>query len=631
MQKLLGLQGKSYLHVGAILVVTIAALWPVIANDWVNWDDQEYVLNNWLIRDLSLSGVAAIFSAVEVLGLYHPITLLSYAVDYSLAGVNAQHYHIVNLILHLLNACLVYVFVKSIGVQWWIPVLVAVLFGCHPMHVESVAWISGRKDLLFTLFYISGLIVYQRSATRQGSQRVLQLSLCFILALLSLLSKASAVTFPVVLLLLDLLNRRENNLVLWVEKLPFFALSIGFGLLAIKAQQAGMAMAGFGEIDWLKALILAGNGLAVFVLKALVPIGMSPFHPVPDMAAMGLPMQMKIFAIATLPFILPVLRYGSKEIQFGLAFFLVTIAPNLQIIPYGMAMYAERYSYLSYVGLFFAMCVVLGILEKRWRGSPATKVSVVVLIVWMIWLCSAANTQSRVWKNGGKLWSAVITKYPDEFYAYYNRGDYYLSQKDYDSALQDFNQSAQLESGYADTYNRRGVLYRDTGRDSSAMEDFGRALSLDSTNTRALVNRAVLLLAQGKADGAKMDVERAIQIDPDYALAHLNLGVVLESSGTYSQALKAYTMAARLEPLNPLPYRYRGVSNYMLNDTVGALRDISHAINLGPGNGQALFIRSLIYRDKGEFSRALVDAEAAYSAGYKVDSAYISELRSLFN
>jgi len=224
----------SHLGLAFILIATLISLYPNLNNEFVNWDDIIYVMNNDLIRSFSFDNFWKIFSSFYM-GNYHPLPLLSFAFDYSIFEMDPFGYHLHNLILHLVNVGLVYFFAWHILNKQTIPSLViALLFGIHPMHVESVAWISERKDLLYTTWYLLGLIAYVFYIKTSQRKYILWTLIAF---LLSLLSKAQAVTFPLILLLLDYFYSRKFTRLVILEKAPFFALALVFGLIAIYAQK----------------------------------------------------------------------------------------------------------------------------------------------------------------------------------------------------------------------------------------------------------------------------------------------------------------------------------------------------------------------------------------------------------
>ncbi len=228
-------QVSKFIGLCLSILITLIVLWPTIDNGWTNWDDPFYVMHNPLIRQLSFDGVQDIFATLQVQGIYHPLTILSYALDYAMSGFEPATYHATNLVLHTLNVGLVFWFVYLLSGSTNSAGLTALLFGIHPMHLESVAWISARKDVLYSFFFISGLVTYIYYLQHRKWQWGLYL-LCLFLFMLSLLFKGMAVTFPLLLWCIDFLVKRQRLHMVILEKVPFLLLSLGFGIIAVIAE-----------------------------------------------------------------------------------------------------------------------------------------------------------------------------------------------------------------------------------------------------------------------------------------------------------------------------------------------------------------------------------------------------------
>ena len=445
------------LHFGIVLSATAFAMWPSLQNGFVNWDDPGYVTSNLLIRDLSFQGIGEIFRTPSVVGLYHPLTLISLAIDYAISGLDPTQYHRVNFLLHLINSCLVYIFCRRIGLQSMGCLLIAILFGVHPMHVESVAWVSGRKDLLYTMFLLSGLIAWRRysvSAALRSKYTWYLVTLVFML--LSVLSKVSAVVFPFLILAMDYLSKRKLNMHVYVEKVPFLIVSIAFGILAIHAQDISGALDVAPESTAINRILVAGHSLLTYVIRAVVPYQLSPFHPYTHSMLGALPWYIYASWIPLFIAVYYLLRSSNRTVHFSGIFFLLAIVAGLQVYSVGMAVVADRYSYLSYIGLFIVFVSLIPVHYTKVRIA-ATVLGCIAVVCY----ATISFRYARVWENGGTLWSRVVAVYPEDFYGYYNRGDYYLSTDNFELAESDFKQAVKLNSQFADSYHRLGVLYED--------------------------------------------------------------------------------------------------------------------------------------------------------------------------
>ena len=337
---------KDHFAIGAILLFSTFLLFPVVNNGWVLWDDPAYVLENQHLIINSWSDFFHQFNLVIVQGNYHPITILSLALDYSIDGFNPTVFHTTNLIFHLLNVLLTYIFVFLLFRVRWIALFVAFLFSIHPMHVESFAWVAERKDVLYVFFFLLGLISY---LFYQQKKTKLNFLLCLLLYILSLLSKGMAVVFPVILLLLDYVQKRKFNRYVLIEKVPFFALSLIFGIIAIWAQDGSGAVTSNADAPFIQTFLVPLYGLSTYVTKLFLPLNLSALHPYPPLSDGVVSM---VFLVSILPLVVVVgLVYvffrKNRKVLFGLLFFLATIFPVLQFFSVGSAIIAERYTYLS--------------------------------------------------------------------------------------------------------------------------------------------------------------------------------------------------------------------------------------------------------------------------------------------
>ena len=348
-------QPKIMLLLLGILLLTFIVFWPSLQNGFTNWDDTYYVTQNTLIKSLSFEHLKDIFTTSER-SLYHPFTMLSFALNYQIAELNPFTYHFTNLLFHLINTFLVFYFIyliseKQIGTA----LITAVLFGIHPMHVESVAWVSERKDVLFTCFFLAAASTYWHYIS-SGKSKTYVFALLLFLA--SLLSKATAVTLPLVLLLLDYYKGRKLNMQLIIEKIPFFILSIIFGLLTIKYQSQG-AIGDLDDFSALERIMFASYGFVMYALKFLLPFNLSAFYPYP--ATENMPILFKIAPLLAV-IMLALAAFSLKKtkvIAFGLTFYAFTVFLTLQFISVGGAVMADRYTYVPYIGLSFIIAYYL--------------------------------------------------------------------------------------------------------------------------------------------------------------------------------------------------------------------------------------------------------------------------------
>ncbi len=324
-------------------------------NQFTNWDDPGYIQDNTFIKDLSPAGLKAIFSA-PVMGNYHPLTILSYAIEYSFVRLEPWLYHFDSLVLHILDTLLVYWFVNLLTRRPVAAIVTALLFGLHPMHVESVAWISGRKDVLYGLFYLAACISYVYYLRAAGAKKRNWCIGVLVLYICSLLSKPVAVTLPLTMLLIDYFEKREWKYSLLGEKIPHFILAVIFGIIAVKVQQSAGAMdMQKVHYNFIERIALGGYAFITYLWKAVIPAGLCNFYAYPQKTGGSLHILFYLYPLAAVAIVFLAWKYLRKNrtFVFGLLLFIAGIALLLQFIPVGDAILADRYTYLPYLGLFF--------------------------------------------------------------------------------------------------------------------------------------------------------------------------------------------------------------------------------------------------------------------------------------
>lgn len=617
---------------GCILAILLSliCLWPTLHNNWVNWDDGAYVLRNPMVWEIDEEHVGEMFTTPEQVGLYHPLTMLSLAVDYQIWETEAFGYHLTNLIFHLFNTLLVFIFLFRLRGSTFVASLGAILFGMHPMHMESVTWISARKDVLYTLFFLLALLAYLRYLRREGKGKWGFYGIVMLLFVGALLSKAIAFVFPFLLLLLDFHKGRKWSWGLILEKLPFFMLA-GIALwVAGKGQQGSDSMLGLSDYPLWKTFFIGTRNYLVYFLKLFVPWKMSPFHPFPFLGSIQLPWY---YFLSIIPFgFFGWLFFRNKlykkapEIIFGLAFFTICIGPFLQMVPYGKAVIAERYTYVSYIGLFYVLGIVIEqIVAQNRLKTPFSRPIVLSLIAgWIILLGIASANYLTDWKDGEKLWSKVVENYPEHYFGYMNRGKWRVDKGDKNRAESDLNRSIELNPEISNTYYERGRLKESRGAWKLAMADYDQAVALADPEPRAYLNRGLIKAQkQGDSRGALSDFDAAIEVKPDYALAYLNRALLYRGMGDKIAAEANYNRTIELEPWNTVFYRYRGSYFEQEGRLSDAEADFSKAIEQEPGRAENWFLRGRVRRNAGKSGPAQEDLQEASKLGFQFPEGFV--------
>ncbi len=657
-----------------VLIITLIAFFPAINNGFTNWDDEGYVLKNYLIQDLSFANLKNFFSE-NVQSNFHPFTMLSYAVEYHFFQLNPKSYHITNIILHLLNVALVFTFIyhllknkeimfgiekKSsslLPVNSQLPLITAtitsLLFGIHPMHVESVAWVSERKDVLYGFFFLISLLFYLRYATREKNKS-LNYTLAITFFICSLLSKGMAVSLSLVLFAIDFFLRRKFSLKLFIEKIPFFLLSITFGIIAIYYQKSTDAIQDHTLFAYYERIIFACYGTIMYLFKLLIPLHLSTFYPYPLYENGYLPIAFYLAPLGILALVFFIYKYlktphkqeqdsiadseNKSGVLFGIAFFLVTIVFVLQLLPVGSTIISDRYTYIPYIGIFFIVGQSFGsfYLSKNPKQTSLRIIFSLVLIAYSLSMVFVTRTRCIVWKNSFNLWENVIKNYPQVSVAHTNLGLAYKKLGDksderklshYDEALKEYNKAIEVDPNYKDAYENRGNLFFLTQKYDLAMKDLQKALHLKSTSSVAHNSLGAVYFSIGKYDSALVHFNEAIENDPVLSDAYKNRANTYSVLSRFSEAIVDYNRYIKFEPKDPPPYYWRGLAFQNTGKLDEAISDFDNALQLGFNAADLYLNRSKIYFDKKNYKQALEDVLQGQTMGVKVDENYIKQLK----
>ncbi len=594
-----------------VVIITALVYTNALGNGFTNYDDDFYIINNQLLRDFSWQGIKSIFTSFYAAN-YHPLTTLTNWLEFHFAGLNPFSYHLFNVVLHLANTWLVYKVVKQLSGKDFTALFTALLFGIHPMHVESVAWIAERKDVLHSFFFLLAIHYYLRYQ-QEGFKRPLYIAtlVCFIL---SLLSKSAAVSLPVLLIAIDMYKSRKLVTSVWLEKLPFFALSILFGVLAILSQRAAGAIHNFSEThSVIERLFFLTYGVSSYLVRAVLPLHLAAVHNYPVIVGGILPWTY----YASLPFLAALLwlvvRKSAyrREILFGGAFFLITIALMLQIIGVGSALTAERYTYISYIGLFYIAGQYLAGLYEGRSGKNILLVAAAVGLVFS----GLAWSRIGVWKDAYSLFTDAIEKNPEHYFAYWMRGNQYYADGKKDVAIQDYNMAIQANPDFVDLYYDRGHAFFETNNPAAAIADYNRAIELKPTMAAAFNDRGWAIFRTGNKDVGLKDINKAIALDPALPEAYNNRGTVYYESGDINAALPDFDKAIALKPDFELPYLNRAAIKANSKDFTGALQDYNAVIEMYPNDNGALYNRGLVKLNLNDRAGACSDLNSAANAG----------------
>ena len=578
----IGDAAKAYPYMlWGILALVFVVFIPALTNDFVNWDDPKYVLDNTLIKDLSVKGIKAMFTSFYG-GNYHPLTALSNAIEFKLFGLNPKPFHFFNLLIHIVNAFLVFRLMRLLSKDMRIALLVTLLFGIHPMRVESVAWISERKDVLYTLFYLLATIKYIQYQQKEKAV-MKEYIVIFVLFLCSLLSKSAAVVFPLTLLLIDYYMDKKLSISLFIKKIPFFILSLIFGLVALRSQGVDGALSDLTTVfTYADRIFLVSYSLVFYMIKLFLPFHLSAFHAYPDKTGGLLPWF--YYAAPIILGFLTLITFKMKKFRkvlvVGFLFYLANIILVIQLVPIGQALVSERYSYMPYIGLFFILAHVLIYLFDNYKNYKVYMqyAGIACILVFSV----ITFGRNKVWKDGIILWNDVIKKNAKVAFAYYNLGNAYKNKQDFQSAINAYSGAVRVDSVYQMAYFNRAHAYADIQQHQQAIEDYSKVVQLAPKHQEAYYNRAVSRATLKQYDAAIEDYTRSLELKPNDAATYYSRGNMKAFKSFFEEAIQDYTKAIELDPKLSDAYNNRGNCKLNLKRMQEACED--WRISLGMGN-----------------------------------------------
>ncbi len=614
-----------------ISVITFICFSYTLKCGFVHWDDQVYVYENPFIKSFSAQNLKMLLFHVTTAGNFHPLTMLSLAINYHFSGLSPMGYHLTNIILHIMNTILVFVLfvrlfeaMRKAAYPWfdsdrrlsqtngegnsiifWLAALAALWHGIHPMHVESVAWISERKDLLYALFYFSGIIVYLKYLE---SKTVTIYFFLLALFLLSLLAKPGAVVFPLTLFAIDYLLKKPFSKRAVEEKIPFFILSLLVGIYTYSLQSSQGAMtASFDTFSFGQRILFSTYTFMMYIIKAVIPVHLSNFYPYPRTGASGmLPAAYLLSPLADVIIVgLPLYLAGKagedykRLVTAGFLFYFFNVVLILKFVTVGGSIINDRYSYVAYTGLFLIAVIATNELFRKFKSMRYPFIA--FLSLYSVLLCTACYSRTRVWYSTQTLWEDMKDKFPMTIEDPYSElAEYYRTQgvvnpAYYDSALANYEilknnwrpKSAGIFSNMANIY----ALKKDYAK---AFESYSKAIEYQPSDTNAYLNRALTFMDMNQSRLALPDLDKAIMLDSNLVQAVQN---------------RAYV-------------------NYLTGNYIESIADYNHLIRLnGSRNGEFLYDISINYRILKKNAEAITYAEKAKQAGYSLPVGYLESMK----
>ncbi len=626
-----------------ILAITFLVFLPSLQNKFVNLDDPQYLINNPAVHTLNVVNIKLIFSE-QFVGNYQPLTMLSYMLEYKIWELNPFGYHLTNLVLHLLNTLFVFLIIQKIGSFLFksnallVAFLTSLLFGIHPLHVESVAWISERKDVLYGFFFLWSLYLYisgslLTSPARGGTVALFpslmgraRVGLLLFLFTLALLSKAQAVVLPLVFFAVDFLLGRKINKQTILEKVPFFLLAIAFGVLAINVQGKAGAMQTFQYFPLYERLLFSCYALMTYLHKIILPINLSCFYPYPetDDKINTIWVYLSPAVLLALAFIIWKYFKESKFVLFGAAFFIITIALVLQLLPVGDALYADRYTYLPSIGLFFIVAYyITPLLKNKMVLSGAG--------VCLLLLAYSSFNRNKVWHDSITLYTDAINNGHQAAILYTNRGAVLSDSSRNEEALQDFIALVKLKPRYPNAWRNKGLIEVRLKKKDDAINSFTKAINQVPTDYLNYLSRGTIYVEKNYFESAIKDFSEIININPQSGEGFYARSEAYGKSGKLNKALADINKTIEFAPENGQAYNNRGIILSMSGKYEESVISFSKSLELKPDNVSAYANRALSYKSLGKFNEALQDMLTAKEKGGFVNEAELEELKQLAN
>src|SRR5256714_5632967 len=625
-----------------LAAISLAVFGQTIRYEFVNFNDDLYVYNTPAIQaGLTIKGIEAAFTSQHAHN-WHPLTTISHMLDCQLYGLNAGGHHATNIILHTIAVLLLFHVLRQMTGAVWKSAIVAALFAVHPLHVESVAWISERKDVLSAVFFFLMLGAYNRYVHSASVTRYLMVVVLFAAGLMS---KPMLVSAPIVLLLLDYWplgrfgessstsekikishagNPKRVIRLLFVEKIPLFILSAIACVITFILQKRAA-----GAIPPLPFSWRVQNALVSYVnyaWKTLWPTDLAVFYPHPNdtLAIWEISFAIALLLAVTVAAI--VFRSQRPYLLVGWFWYLVMLVPVIGLVQVGEQGHADRYTYLPSVGLFLAAVWIAADMAALPRSRLRLVVATATTTVLLALLCWTAFVQTSYWRNSDTLWNHALAVTSDNDVAHNNLGYLVSDRRDLDEAISHFESAARIRSGKTNPHydlasafvqvNLADALAR-KGRSDEAMAHYEEAIRLQPYDADAYYNRGNLFFAKGQVDAAIADWEKTLLIQPNDADAHTCLGNAFLRQGSLKEAIEQYEMAVTLAPDDP--HSRNNIAWILATSSDGSIRDGATALGFAQqaaalsGGKEPQFLRTLsaAYAETGRFTEAISAARQA--------------------
>jgi tetratricopeptide (TPR) repeat protein len=556
----------------------VAIYWQTGEHSFVFFDDEEYVLHNSrLLLGFTLENIKWFLTSSHAAN-WHPLTWFSHILDVNLFGLNPLGHHFVSVALHWANSLLLYLFLYRFTGSLWRSATVAALFAVHPLNVESVAWISERKNVLSTLFWLLTLYLYSLYTEKKSRHLY---SITVIVFALGLMAKQMLVSIPLVLLLLDywpLQRIRAKELKsLLLEKVPFLLLAIIAAIITILSQQ--QAINSLQGYSLARRFANAATSYLQYLRKTFWPDDLAIFYPFPDAIDWWTTIAATLLLVAITATAIK-LRRRYPALFIGWFWYLLTLLPVIGIVKIGLQSMADRYAYIPTIGIFVATVWCLADLS---RDTPRRKLlSVVIAGAAIFLLALTAWRQTSYWQDTNTLFTYTLAKTKKNYIALCAIGRELDKQGEFEAAMQKFDEALEAAPWYDAALTQQGIMLMKRGMFADASSKFQQALQLNSASIPAHINLGIVLALLDRPEEAIPHFQLAIDLDTRSAAAHYNLAFTLQKLGKPAEAIRHYAKALQTDPFDHECHNNMGVTLANMGRYDEAIQHFSEALRLKP-------------------------------------------------
>ncbi len=591
----------------ALAASTLLVFWQVRNFDFVNYDDDVYVYENpHILTGLTADTIFWTFKSTDAAN-WHPLTWLSHILDWRLYGKNPAGHHITNLIFHIINVLLLFIVLRKMTNTLWRSAFVAALFALHPLHVESVAWVAERKDVLSTFFLLLTIWSYVHYVSRP---KVVSYLLLIVFFALGLMSKPMLVTLPFVLLLLDYwpLNRlgsKRSLSYLLIEKIPLFAMTAAASVVTFIVQKKEGAMHITENFDFPFRLANPFISYVQYIVKMIWPVRLTIFYPSPgqNVSFFYAAMSAGFLLIATIL----VIRFSKNHryLFTGWFWYLGTLVPVIGIVQVGDQAMADRYTYITLTGLFI---IIAWGLPELFSKLPQRKIALgLSMAIVLATLAIIAHRQVSCWKNSFTLFSHANQVTQNNYLAHNNLGIAYSSLGRQQEAIDEFGLAIKIRPNYAMAFYNLGIVYEKLDRPNEAIAADKQAIIFKLDYAEAHYNLGLFYDKLNRSGEAIEAYNQAIKIKPNYAKAYLGLGVVYIKLGRGADAIDAFRQAIRIEPGYAEAHNNLGIAFGRLGRWPQAIDACKQAVRFRPDDAEAHYNLGDAYLAIGDKNSALAE------------------------